>query len=216
MGKLYPKSKVEIKGFTARYYDTLLDMITFGRYYSFIREVIQLMKIKPNDRIIDLGAGTGRNACLMMRYLSDNGDLIGLDISEEMEKQFEKRCVDFPNAKFVRQRIDIPLPYVEEFDKAFISFVLHGFPQDVREVIIENVYRSLKKGGEFFILDYNEFSMENMPFYIRIPFKFFECPYAFDFIKRNWREVLSRKGFKSFEKLLFFKGYVRLIKASKN
>lgn len=216
MEKLYPKSKVEIKGFTAKHYDTLLNIITFGGYSSFIRKVIHLMEIKSTDRIIDLGAGTGRNACLMMKYISTNGGLIGLDISEEMEKQFEKKCSEFPNAKFVHQRIDASLPYVEEFDKAFISFVLHGFPQDVREVIIENAFRSLRKGGKFFILDYNEFSMKDMPLYLKIPFKLFECPYAFDFIRRDWKKVLIEKGFEHFEEQLFFKEYVRLISVTKS
>jgi len=215
MEKLYPKSKVEIKGFAARHYDTLLDMITFGGYSSFIRKVIYLMEIKSTDRIIDLGSGTGRNACLMMKYISTDGKLIGLDISEEMGKQFEKRCIEFPNAKFVHRRIDVPLPYVEEFDKAFISFVLHGFPQDVREVIIENAFRSLKKNGKFFILDYNEFSVKDMPLYLKIPFKLFECHYAFDFIRRDWKKVLIEKGFEHFEERLFFKEYVRLIRVTK-
>lgn len=65
----YPESKVEVSGFTARYYDILMDIITFGAYPSLIQKAIRLMEIKPDDRIIDLGAGTGRNACLMMKYL---------------------------------------------------------------------------------------------------------------------------------------------------
>ena len=71
MSNYYPKSKVEVKGFTARHYDNLMDIITFGKYSSFIEDAIKLMKIRPDDRIIDLGAGTGRNACLMMKYLSE-------------------------------------------------------------------------------------------------------------------------------------------------
>ena len=80
----YPESKVEISKLTAKYYDMLMDILTFGGYSLFIYKAIQLMNIKPNDKIIDLGAGTGRNACLMMNYLSTKGELIGLDISNEM------------------------------------------------------------------------------------------------------------------------------------
>ena len=79
----YPESKVEINRFTAKYYDIILDFVTFGVYSSLIQKAIWLMRIKSNDRIIDLGAGTGRNACLMMTYLSTKGELIGLDISFE-------------------------------------------------------------------------------------------------------------------------------------
>ena len=211
----YPESKVEISKLTAKYYDILMDIFTLGAYSSFIQKAIRLMNIKSNDRIIDLGAGTGRNACLMMNYLSTTGELIGLDISSEMVTQFERRCASFTNAKIINQRIDEPLPYENKFDKAFISFVLHGFPQDARKQIIKNTFKALKKDGEFFILDYNEFSVKKMPFYLKIPFKLIECPYAFDFVEKNWQKILAEEGFNYFEKHLFFHGYVRLLKGVK-
>jgi ubiquinone/menaquinone biosynthesis C-methylase UbiE len=208
----YPESKVEISGLTAKYYDTLMDIITFGRYSSLMQKAISLMSIKPNDRIIDLGAGTGMNALLMMRYLSLKGKLTGLDISEEMIGKFRRRCAGFTNAEIVNQRIDRPLMYEDKFDKAFISFVLHGFPQKVRILVIRNVFKALRKRGEFFILDYNEFRLKQIPFYMKIYFELIECPYAFDFIERNWYEILADEGFNHFEKHLFFNGYIRLLK----
>jgi ubiquinone/menaquinone biosynthesis C-methylase UbiE len=92
MCAFYPESKVEINGFTARHYDILMDVITFGVYPLLMQKAIRLMGIKSNDKIIDLGAGTGRNACLMMKCLSAKGQLVGLDISSEMTAQFERRC----------------------------------------------------------------------------------------------------------------------------
>jgi len=121
----------------------------------------------------------------------------------------------FANTKIINQRIDKPLPYENKFDKAFISFVLHGFPQDARRQIIRNAFKALKKDGEFFILDYGEFSVKEMLFYLKIPFKLIECPYAFDFIEKNWQEILSEEGFDHFEKHLFFHSYVRLLKGVK-
>jgi len=215
MSKYYPESKVELRGFIAKHYDTLLNVATFGRYSVAIRRVIMLMKIEQEHKIIDFGAGTGRNACLMMEQLSSKGEFLGLDISEDMIVQFNRNCSDFPNARVINKRIDQELEYEEFFDRAFISFVLHGFPQEVRKQIIRNAFKALKKGGEFFILDYNEFSLRNMPFYIRIPFKSIECPYAFDFIERDWENILYGEGFGNFKEYLFFKDYVRLLKAEK-
>jgi len=211
----YPESKVEVKGFTARYYDTLMNILSFGSYSSFIQKAIKLMQIKPNDKIIDLGAGTGKNVCLMRKYLSEEGEIIGLDISSEMIAQFKRKCAGFNNVKIINQRIDTTLPYEDEFDKVFISFVLHGFPQEVRIQIIRNAFKALKKGGEFFILDYNEFSLKKMPFYLKIPFKLIECPYAFDFIEKDWQKILVKEGFNNFEKHLFFGEYIRLLKGVK-
>ena len=214
MRRYYPKSKVEIKGFMAKHYDALLDIVTFGRYAPFIARVVGMMEVRPQDKILDLGAGTGRNACLMMKYLSQGGELVGLDISGEMIGQFQKKCADFPNARIIHARMDRSLPLRERFDKVVISFVLHGFPQHIRETVVKKAFELLKKDGAFFILDYNEFVLEEMPFYLRVPFQFMECPYVFDFIERDWKEILSEIGFDDFEEHAFFK-YVRLLKATK-
>lgn len=213
MKKIYPKSKVEIAAGLARHYDAVLDIATLGRYLPFVKHVISTANIKPQDRILDLGAGTGRNACLMAEYLSGEGELLGLDISNEMIAQFRKRCAGLPNVKVINQRIDRPLPYNNSFTKVFISFVLHGFPQDVRMLIVANAFNALKPGGEFLILDYNEFVPAKLPVYLRIPFKMLECPYAFDFIRKDWKKILSDAGFDNFEEHFFLHRFVRLLKA---
>jgi demethylmenaquinone methyltransferase/2-methoxy-6-polyprenyl-1,4-benzoquinol methylase len=216
MHKYYPKSKVELSGFMARHYDILLNLITLGKYGIDIKKVIDLMNIQPEDKIMDLGAGTGNNTCLMIKYLSRKGEIIAFDISREMIEQFQNGCAKFPNVKIINQRIEQPLPYKNIFDKVFISFVLHGFPQNIRLQIIKNAFSILKDGGEFFILDYNEFSFDNSPLFFKIPFKIIECPYAFDFITKNWKNILTDEGFKDFDEHIFFVRYVRLLKAVKS
>jgi ubiquinone/menaquinone biosynthesis C-methylase UbiE len=211
----YPESKVEVSGLIAKYYDISLDLVTLGMYASMIRKVVRLMGIRQGDRILDLGAGSGRNACLMKRYLSSEGEFIGLDISEVMIYQFEKKCADFPNMKIVNKRIDRELDYDGYFDKVFISFVLHGFPQEIRMRIIENALKALKKAGEFFNLEYNRFRVDKMPFYLRIAFRLVECPYAFDFVEKDWKKILFLQGFGNFAEHRFFGGYVRLLKGVK-
>jgi len=213
MCSYYPESKVETKGFMARYYDALLNIATFGKYSLFTKKAIQLMGINSKDKILDLGTGTGENAYLMTQSLSQEGNFIGIDISWEMISQFKRKCAGFPNAKIINARIDETLPFKLKFDKVFISFVLHGFPQAIRETVIKNVFSLLKNNGSFFILDYNEFSI---PFYLKIPFELFECPYMFDFIKRDWEKILSKHGFNHFEEYPLLGKYVRLIKVTKN
>ena len=212
---LYPDSKIEIRGVLARHYDLLLDMATFGWYRSFIRETIAWMDIQPDDRIVDLGAGTGRNACLMTRYLTGKGKILGIDIGEEMAAQFKKRCRSLGNVTFLQQRIDIPFQLEERFDKAVLSFVLHGFPHPVRETLLDNCFRLLNPGGRLILVDYNEFSLDALPFYLRLPFKITECPYAFDFIQKDMGALLLRHGFTVEKTRLFLKGMIRCLAATK-
>lgn len=215
MTKIYPESGVEIQGFVAKNYDSVMNTLSLGLYSSFIKNAVKSMDISPEDHILDMGAGTGRNAILMLEYLSGDGGVTGLEISDLMVKQFQNNCKDYRNAKMLKRRIDQPLEYKEEFDKVFISFVLHGFPHIIRKIIIRNAFNALKPGGEFLILDFNEFIITEMPFYARIPFKIIECQYAFDFVERDWRTILRKSGFSDFKETLFLKKYVRLLKMKK-
>ncbi|MCD6596611.1 MAG: class I SAM-dependent methyltransferase [Bacteroidales bacterium] len=217
MEKIYPDSGVELTPLISRHYDFLMKLGSFGKYQGFINRAIKKMGIKPGDAILDLGCGTGKNACLMKKYLlaDDGAKIVGMDISEVMMKQFEDNCKSSPFITFKKQRVDEPFDLGEKFDKIFISFVIHGFPHDIREKVIQNAFNHLKEGGSFFILDFSEFNMDEMPALHRMIFKKVECKYAFDYIEKNWKEILGEYGFHDFEEDLFMKNYVRLLKAVK-
>ncbi|MEA1927855.1 MAG: class I SAM-dependent methyltransferase [Candidatus Auribacterota bacterium] len=211
--KIYPESKVEVRNWEVPFYDLFLNVATAGQYASFIAGAVRAMKIGPDDRILDLGAGTGRNARLIIPHLSGSGDYLGMDISRSMVGKFARKCAPFPNARIIRARLDREFPLRTRFDKIFISFVLHGLPHGQREKLLERVGSYLKDEGQLFILDYNEFSLNDMPWYLRLGFKYMECPYAFDFIARDWKEILRGKNMNDFRESLFFSGYVRLLRA---
>ena len=215
MDKYYPDSGVELSGFTAKNYDKVMNMISFGSYKRFIKNAISHLHIEANDTILDLGCGTGRNILLMNKYVSDNSLLVGLDISEDMEKQFKTNCNEFSNIKFINKRIDMPFDLNQKFDKVFISFVIHGFPHEIRKNIIKSAYDHLNPGGTFHILDFAEFDMNKMPFHHRYIFKKIECKYAFDYIARDWKSILKEYGFNNFDETFYVKKYVRLLKAEK-
>ncbi len=213
--KIYPDSGVELSRFTSKHYDRLINLASFGLYNGFIRRAIHEMNVQPDDIILDLGCGTGRNAVLMASYLSEKGRITGLDVSEIMELQFNRNFSGDKRVRFIRQRADIPFDLQQQFDKILISFVIHGFPHEVRKTVINNVYNHLKPGGSFYMLDFSEFNMAKMPVHHRFVFKTIECKYAFDFIEKDWKHILSEYGFADFTETFFLKKYVRLLKAAK-
>ena len=216
MNQTYTRSdsKVEVTGLEARYYDLLMNTITGGTYPFFIRNTIREMQIQPGDNILVFGAGTGRNMDLMDKCLSGKGRIIGLDVGPEMLEQAQRRFADHPYITIEKQRIEEPLPYQDEFDKVFISFVLHGLVQEDRLKTIANAQRALRPGGEFIILDYNEFDLKQCPWPVRFAFKM-ECPLATDFIGRDLQTVLREQGFDGFRVHPHYLGYVRLLSARK-
>jgi ubiquinone/menaquinone biosynthesis C-methylase UbiE len=207
-------SKVEVTGFEARHYDLFMNLITGGTYPFFIRRVVKDMQIQPADSILDLGSGTGRNISLMNKYLSEEGRVLGLDIGSEMLEQAQRRFANHSRVVIEKRRIEEPLPYQNEFNKTFISFVLHGLIQEDRLKVMENIYRALKPGGEFLILDYNEFDLKRSPWLVRFAFGL-ECPLATDFIGRNLQAILHQQGFDGFRVCTYYLEYVRLLVAHK-
>lgn len=208
-------SKVEVSGFEARHYDFFMNVITAGTYPFFIRQAVREMHIKPDDRILVFGSGTGRNLSLMEKYLSgDKSRIVGLDIGREMLEQARRRFADDPRVEIVEKRIDSDLSYTEEFDKVFMSFVLHGFIQEDRLKIFANARRALRNGGELIILDYNEFDLKSAPWLVRKAFDL-ECPLATDFVGRDLKKILTEAGFGEFRFYPHYLGYVRLLAARK-
>ena len=213
--KLYPESGVELTPFIAKHYDKVMNIGSFGMYHRFIVNAVKDIGIRPSDSILDLGCGTGRNAALMLQYLGDEGKITGVDLSPEMQKQFEDRFAGDKRIVFQQQRIDIPFDLNQAFDIVFISFVIHGFPHEVRSAVIENAKKHLKPGGKFVILDFAEFDMDKMPTLHRWVFKKVECPYAFDYIKKDWKQILKGLGLETESEKLYFKKYVRLLTVMK-
>ena len=213
--KIYPDSGVELKGFIAKHYDTAMNAGSLGMYRGFIKRAVYDMGIRPDDHILDLGCGTGRNAKLMAGYLNRKGRITGLDISEHMERQFLQQFKGDKRVEFINRRIDRPFNLQKRYDTVFISFVIHGFPHDVRYTVLQNAYDHLKQAGSFFILDYAEFDMDTMPAFPRSVFQKIECRYAFDFIKRDWKAILKAHGFETVREHFYFRRYVRLLHAEK-
>ena len=209
------RSHIEAAGRGARHYDLMMDLLLGGRYQAFIERAIKRMGIRKGDAILDLGSGTGRNICVMLKALGPTGQVVGVDISQEMLQQARQRCRAYPRVSFLKRRIEEPLPFHEEFDKAFISFTLHGFEDEDKERVIANAHWALKPGGILWILDYNEFNLDREWFPFRWVFRHFECALASEFLSLDLRGMLAHHGFGSFVTYLFLRGYVRLLGAEK-
>jgi demethylmenaquinone methyltransferase/2-methoxy-6-polyprenyl-1,4-benzoquinol methylase len=96
-----------------------------------------------------------------------------------------------------------------------MSFVLHGFPHEYRMTVLDNISRNIKTGGRFFLLDFSEFKLKDMPALYRWLFTTFECKYAFDFVERDWQLLFGQKGFRKIDERFWFKNYVRLMTLQK-
>jgi SAM-dependent methyltransferase len=101
--------------------------------------LIDLLKLQPGERILDLGCGDG---VLSKRIADLGGFVVGADSSSEMVDAAKKRGVD------ARLMDAHDLRFNSEFDAVFCNASLHWMKRDP-DAVIAGVKRALKPGGRF-------------------------------------------------------------------
>ncbi|HHY73435.1 MAG TPA: methyltransferase domain-containing protein [Bacillus bacterium] len=103
-------------------------------------DVVELLAPKKDEKILDLGCGTGDLA----KKLYDMGiQVMGVDNSANMVNQAKGK---YPEIKFHIHDV-LDLPYKDEFDAVFSNAVLHWIKEP--KEALKNIYKSLRKGGRF-------------------------------------------------------------------
>lgn len=116
--------------------------------------ILDKLNIKPNDRILDFGAGIGYFSIPALDYLGTEGKIIALDISSNMLDELKSRLdnnidkIDFIVSD--GSKIEI---YGNKIDKILIAFVYHEI--DNRTALINEFMSVLNSDGEVFLLDWH-------------------------------------------------------------
>lgn len=108
--------------------------------YQFGENVVELLDVKPGERIHDIGCGTGD---LTAQIQAKGADVTGTDLSPEMIARAKEK---YPQVKF--EVADAGnFSFDEPFDAAFSNAALHWVQN--QDGMMQSVYNSLKTGGRF-------------------------------------------------------------------
>jgi demethylmenaquinone methyltransferase/2-methoxy-6-polyprenyl-1,4-benzoquinol methylase len=135
-------------------YDLMNDIMSFGTHRLWKKRLIEIMNINSNDKIIDVGSGTGD---LTKIILKENKNVLiysvdlNLEMLNEAKKQFnnqQQKKIKFINANAEN------LPFENNFfDKYVISFCLRNITY-IEKALYES-FRILKPGGIFYCLEFS-------------------------------------------------------------
>jgi len=135
-------------------YDPLLKWAM--REDTFKRYLVAQADIHPGMNVLDLGCGTG-TLTILLKQAYPQVEMTGLD--------GDSQILDIARAKAGKAGVSISwehglaheLPYPPAtFDRVVTSLVLHHLTRDNKRKAFEQIYRVLKPGGEFHILDFGQ------------------------------------------------------------
>ena len=139
---------------SARFYDALVWVLTFGREGAFRARLLDLARLAPGESVLDVGCGTGTLAIAAKRRVG-SGEVRGVDASPEMIARAKRKAAKAGADVVFDIAIAESLPSPEaRFDLVLSTLMLHHLPRATREQCAREIRRVLKPGGRVLAVDF--------------------------------------------------------------
>lgn len=118
--------------------------------------LIDQMKIKPHDRVLDFGCGS-LTLTMMAAMANPDTEFFGLDIDEKILTIGSQKLNNTSLQIRIQQYDGKMLPYPDKyFDRIMSSLVFHHLTLPQKYFALNEIFRVLKPGGEFHIADFGK------------------------------------------------------------
>src|SRR5581483_8028486 len=123
-------------------------------HLDITEKTIRQMELRAGERVLDLGCGAGWASRILARLVGDGpegfGQVVGLDISDEMIRRARAASRDFDNLMFVWGSAQ-QIPWEENFfDKVLSVESFYYYPEQER--VLAELFRVMAPRGRLFIL----------------------------------------------------------------
>jgi ubiquinone/menaquinone biosynthesis C-methylase UbiE len=118
------------------------------------RQLVDQARIQPDQRILEIGCGTG-NLALLVGRLQPDAEVVGLDPDPRAlaraRRKAERRSLPVRFDRGFAQE----LPYADaSFDRVLSALMFHHLGPDERERALREVRRVLEPGGSLHLVDF--------------------------------------------------------------
>lgn len=186
-----------------------LAALSVGGEAKFRKLALQDLTISPDTKVLDLCCGSGQATSVLVQR---SQDVTGLDASPLSLGRAEKNV---PQAQYVEALAeDMPFPD-NLFDLVHTSVAMHEMRPKQLQEIVQQVYRVLKPGGIFTLVDFHR--PTNPLFWpgVGIFLLLFETETAWQLLDTDLVGLLKEIGFEAQEPKLYAGGSLQVIQARK-
>ena len=190
-------------------YDAIarLAALSVGGEARFRCLALQGLTISPETKVLDLCCGSGQATQVLVQY---SQDVTGLDASP---LSLLRARQNVPQARYVEAFAEaMPFPD-NQFDLVHTSVALHEMEPEQLRKILKEVYRVLKPGGVFALVD---FHTPTNPLFLpglSLLLLLFETETAWQLLKTDLAGLLEETGFKVCDRTLYAGGSLQVIRA---
>ncbi len=136
----------------AGFYDVMNSVMTAGLHHGWRRRAVDLARVGPGDRVLDVATGTGDLALELARRVAPGGEVIAADFSEQMLARARTKATATPVPVTFEWANAMALPYADgEFAAATVGFGARNFA-DLDEGLRE-MTRVVRRGGTVVVLE---------------------------------------------------------------
>jgi ubiquinone/menaquinone biosynthesis C-methylase UbiE len=169
-------------------------------HLDITEKTIRLMNLRPGERVLDLGCGSGWATRLLARMVGDGpegfGQVVGLDVSDEMIRQARAESKDFDNILYVWGSSE-QIPWEENyFDKVLSVESFYYYTNQDRA--LAELFRVMAPRGRLFILinlyKDNQYSLQwvdklKVPVHVRSAAEYADLLKKHTFENVQWRQI---------------------------
>lgn len=135
-------------------YDIIEPLLLLGKQAEYDKGIMTLLDLKPSDRVLDLGCGTG----VLTRQIADRleardgGTSVGIDAAARMISVARKRRSRDTCRFHVAAAESLPFEDAS-FDSVVSSLFFHHIDLDLKRKALSEAFRVLRPGGKLIIAD---------------------------------------------------------------
>jgi phosphatidylethanolamine/phosphatidyl-N-methylethanolamine N-methyltransferase len=144
-------------GIVVSRYDRVARWYRFGEWTillapRFRHRAVARLELRPGERVIEVGCGTGRNLALLRDAVGAGGAVIGLDASPGMLTEAHKTIARhrWQNVRLIHEDA-AKLSLDEPVDVVYFSLSYSVMPD--RGLVLDRVWEALRPGGRLVIMD---------------------------------------------------------------